>query len=65
MFRITDLVLGAADIFHLSDESGLALAQRLLQLIESITDLRHGLVFPARELLGDLIHKVNGSCQLR
>lgn len=61
----SDLLLGVADVFHLSNESSLALVQGLLQLIKCVTDLRHRLVFPVGELLRDPSYEFNGCCELR
>lgn len=60
-----DLLLGGADVLHLRDEGGLALVQGLLQLVKGAADLGDRLTFPLGELLGYLIHEVDGSRQLR
>lgn len=60
-----DLLLGGADVLHLRDEGGLALVQGLLQLVKGAADLWDRLTFPLGELLGYLIHEVDGSRQLR
>lgn len=57
----SNLLLGAADVFNLGNEGSLPLVQGLLQLIKSVTDFSHCLIFSLCELLGDFIHKLNGS----
>lgn len=58
------LLFGAADALQVSDEGALALVQRSLQLLERAVDLAHRFVLALRQLLGDLVHCVDGRRQL-
>lgn len=59
-----NLLFGAADVLQVGDEGALALVQRSFQLLERAVDLAHCLVLALRQLLRDLVHRVDGCRQL-